>query len=134
MKEIKQRNVNSFSESVKFSKQNLRVSLTVQVLFHKAQDTKSLNLFRGFTTLVRVRLVSIAGTGSGGISDTGAEQVLVTGSGKFALFSFRSGTAAIGCSLATSEGTSSSVLETDCSLGLRKCLPRQMLSLLVFTR
>lgn len=55
MNDIKQRNVNSFPESVKFSKQRPRVSLTVQVLFYKAQDTKSLNLFGGFTTPVWVQ-------------------------------------------------------------------------------
>lgn len=133
MKEIKQRNVSSFSESMKFSKQSPRVSLTVQLLL-KVQDTKSLNLFGGFTTLVRVRFVSTAGTGSGGISDTGSEEVLVAGSGRFGLFSFGSGAAATGYSLATSDGTFWAVLETDCSLGLRKCLFRRMLSLPVFTR
>lgn len=70
MKEIKQRKVNSFSKPIKFSKQSPRLSLTIQLLF-KVQDRKSLNLFGGFTTLVRVRFVGTAGTGS--------EEVLVAG-------------------------------------------------------
>ena len=102
----------------------------------KVQETKSLNLFGGFTTLVRVHFVGIAGTGSGGISDTESEEVQVAGPGKFGLFPFGSGvaTSATGCSLGTSEGTFWAVLDADCSLGLRKCLFRRMLSLPVFIR
>ena len=107
MKELKPRNVNSFSASIKFSKQSRWVSLTVQLLF-KVQDTKSLNLSSGFITLLQVCFVGIAGTGS--------EEVQVAGSVRFRLFPFGSGAAATDCSLATSEGTLWAVLDADCSL------------------
>ena len=55
------------------------VSLTDQLLF-KVQETKSLNLFGGFRTLVRVHFVGVAGTGYGEISGRGSGETTVTGS------------------------------------------------------
>lgn len=114
------------------------VSLTDQLLF-KVQETKSLNLFGGFTTLVRVHFVGVAGTGSGEISERGSGETTVTGSveicgsgsGRVGLFPFRTGGAATDCSLVTSDGTFET---TDCSLGLRKCLFRRIVSFPVFTK
>ena len=55
-------------------------------------------------------------------------------SGKFDLSSFRSGGATTNCSLATSGGTFEAIHDADCSLGLRNCLFRRIVSFPVFTR
>ena len=61
----------------------------------------------------------LAGTGSGGISDTGSVKALGAGSDTFGLFPFPSGAAATGAYLETSGHTSGTTFVAGFSFGLR---------------
>ena len=66
--------------------ENSESLLCHQMPWSAVQETKSLYLFGGFSTLVRVRFVGVAGTGSAVISDTGSGEVRGDVSHMFELF------------------------------------------------